>query len=165
MKYWEYSDTDLINFKMYPLLPLKLFSLRKDIEKAYSSGNKDKLNELLHKAKELAFKLAEESNELYRNHEIIDDDFSKFLTAIQNLIEYLNRVYFKDNIIEEEVIKMTKTLFDPVVEERGIEIGIQKGIQKGIDFEKIQVAKYNVPIDVYTLRRRVPLKMDTKKQV
>ena len=91
------------------------------------------MNELLHIAKELAFTLAEESNELYKNHQIIDDDFSKLLTAIQNLTEYLNRVYFKDNIIEEEVISMTKTLYDPVVEERGI--------QKGIDFEKIEVAK------------------------
>lgn len=137
IKYWEYSDKDIIKNKMYPLLPLKLFSLRKEIEKAYSTRNKDKLNNLLFKAKNLAFKLAEESSEIYRKHEIIDDDFSKLLTAIQNLVEYLNRVYFKDNIIEEEVMNMTKTLYDPVVEERGIE----KGIQKGIEIDKINVAK------------------------
>ena len=29
MKYWEFTDEDLINKKMYPLIPLQLFNLRK----------------------------------------------------------------------------------------------------------------------------------------
>ena len=43
------------------------------------------------------------------------------LLAIQNLVEYLNRNYFNDEKIEEEVITMTKTLYDPEVERKGIE--------------------------------------------
>ncbi len=45
------------------------------------------------------------------------------LLAIQNLIEYLNRNFIKDEILENEVNRMTKTLFDPEVEKRGIEKG------------------------------------------
>ncbi|MBW6411565.1 hypothetical protein [Clostridium weizhouense] len=32
MKYWEYTDKELIENKMYPLLPLQLFNLRKELE-------------------------------------------------------------------------------------------------------------------------------------
>ena len=45
------------------------------------------------------------------------------LLAIQNLIEYLNRNFIKDEILENEVNRMTKTLFDPEVEKRGIAEG------------------------------------------
>ncbi len=55
------------------------------------------------------------------------------LLAIQNLIEYLNRNFIKDEILENEVNRMTKTLYDPEVEKRGIEKGIEKGIKKGIE--------------------------------
>jgi len=48
------------------------------------------------------------------------------LLAIQNLIEYLNRNYFKDKNIENEVITMTKTLIDPEVEKRGEKRGEHK---------------------------------------
>lgn len=54
------------------------------------------------------------------------------LLAIQNLIEYLNRNYFNDDKLEEEVITMTKSLYDPEVEKQGIQKGIQKGIKQGI---------------------------------
>ena len=52
------------------------------------------------------------------------------LLAIQNLIEYLNRNYFNDDKLEEEVITMTKSLYDPEVEKQGIQKGIQKGIRE-----------------------------------
>ena len=54
------------------------------------------------------------------------------MLAIQNLIEYLNRNYFNDDKLEEEVITMTKSLYDPEVEKQGIQKGIQKGIKQGI---------------------------------
>ena len=68
--------------------------------------------------------LAAESKELFDSHEILGEDFHKMLLAINNLIEYLNRNYFNDDRLEEEVNTMTKTLYDPEVEKRGIEIGI-----------------------------------------
>jgi len=61
------------------------------------------------------------------------------LLAIQNLIEYLNRNFIKDEILENEVSRMTKTLYDPEVEKRGIEKGIEKGIAEGIEKGKAEL--------------------------
>ena len=57
-------------------------------------------------------------------------DFHSMLLAIQNLIEYLNRNYIDDENLEKEVNIMTKSLYDPEVEKKGIKKGIEKGIEK-----------------------------------
>lgn len=57
-------------------------------------------------------------------------DFHSMLLAIQNLIEYLNRNYIDDENLEKEVNIMTKSLYDPEVEKKGIEKGIEKGTEK-----------------------------------
>lgn len=132
MKYWEYSDKELIEKKMYPLIPLQLFNLRKDLKNAQDKKDIEKIKKLSTIARNLANKLAKESAELFEKDEILGDDFHKMLLAIQNLIEYLNRNYMNDESIEDEVIKVTKTLYDPEVEKRGIAKGIEKGIEKGI---------------------------------
>ncbi len=141
IKYWEYTDKELKEKKMYPLMPLQLFNLRKELEKAHNKNDLKKIKELSKKAKNLAEKLAKESAQLFEEDEILGEDFHKMLLAIQNLIEYLNRNYMKDENIENEVNKMTKTLYDPEIEKRGIEKGIKSAIEKlllsGMDAEKI----------------------------
>ncbi len=89
---------------------------------------------------EIALKIANESKNLFDDNEIVGEDFHKMLLAIQNLIEYLNRNYFNDDRLEEEVSTMTKTLYDPEVEKRGIEKGIEKGMEKGIEKKAIEDA-------------------------
>ncbi|WP_252237169.1 MULTISPECIES: hypothetical protein [unclassified Clostridium] len=100
--------------------------MRKDLEYARRSNNIDKINDLSHEAKEIALKIANESKNLFDDNKMIGEDFHKMLLAIQNLIEYLNRNYFNDDRLEEEVSTMKKTLYDPEVEKRGIEKGIEK---------------------------------------
>lgn len=133
MKYWEYSDEQLREKKMYPLMPLQLFNLRKELENAHKRNDIIKIKELSNVAKILANKLAKESAKLFEENEILGEDFHKMLLAIQNLIEYLNRNYMNDDNIEDEVNKMTKTLYDPEVEKRGIKKGIEKGIEQAIE--------------------------------
>ena len=64
---------------------------------------------------------------VYRALDIKNSNFAKIkcfvviILAIQNLIEYLNRNYIDDENLEEEVSIMTKSLYDPEVEKRGIE--------------------------------------------
>ena len=132
IKYWEFTEEELIKRKMYPLIPLQLFSLRKELEVAQKKNDILKIQQLSVIAKNLATKLANESKELFCENEILGEDFHKMLLAIQNLIEYLNRNYFNDDKLEEEVITMTKSLYDPEVEKQGIQKGIQKGIKQGI---------------------------------
>ncbi|MGM9535173.1 MAG: hypothetical protein ACI3VR_07970 [Intestinibacter sp.] len=123
IKYWQYSDEELIQKQMYPLIPLQLFNLRKKLHFAKQKNDIDKIKELSIVAKNLANKLANESKELFEKHEIFGEDFHKMLLSIQNLIEYLNRNYIEDESLEEEVSIMTKTLYDPEVEKRGYEKG------------------------------------------
>ena len=178
IKYWEYTDEELIRKKMYPLIPLQLFNLRKELEKSQKNNDIKRINELSHTAKKLAMNLAEESKELFDNHEILGEDFHKMLLAINNLIEYLNRNYFNDDRLEEEVNTMTKTLYDPEVEKRGIEIGrqqgiqqgmqqgMQQGIQQGIIKTKIENAKSLLDIlDDETIAIKIGLELDIVKKI
>ena len=113
MKYWEYNDKDLIEKKMYPLIPLQLFNLRKKLNYAKKKNDINKIKELSIVARNLAEKLAIESKELFDQDEILGEDFHSMLLAIQNLIEYLNRNYIDDENLEKEVNIMTKSLYDP----------------------------------------------------
>ena len=131
IKYWEFTNEDLIKRKMYPLIPLQLFNLRKELQKARSKCDIQKMKELSHIAKKLAEKLANESKDLFDKDEILGEDFHKMLLAIDNLISYLNRNYLNEDKLENEVNIMIKTLYDPEVEKRGIEKGIEKGREEG----------------------------------
>ena len=86
----------------------------------------------------------------------------------------LNRNYLNDDILEEEVNTMTKTLYDPEVEKRGIEIGrqegiqegIQLGIQQGISSTKIENAKNLLDIlDDETIAIKIGLDLETVKRL
>ncbi|MBU3216747.1 hypothetical protein KPL54_16665 [Clostridium estertheticum] len=52
------------------------------------------------------------------------------LLAVANLFEYLNTKYGEDVKLNEEVRSMTKTLYDPAVEQKGIEKGREEGMEK-----------------------------------
>ncbi|MGL5677630.1 MAG: hypothetical protein ACRDDX_14570 [Cellulosilyticaceae bacterium] len=144
IKYWEYTDEELREKKMYPLMPLQLFNLRKELEKAHQKQDVEGIKRLSVQAKELATKLAYESKTLFESDELLGEDFHKMLLAIQNLIEYFNRNYFKNDILEEEVSTMTKTLYDPEVERRGIE----KGMEKGEHLKAVEIARNLLKMDM-----------------
>ena len=117
---------------MYPLIPLQLFNLRKKLHSAKKKNDINIIKELSIVARNLAEKLANESKELFDQDEILGEDFHSMLLAIQNLIEYLNRNYIDDENLENEVNIMTKSLYDPEVEKKGIEKGIEQGIKQGM---------------------------------
>ena len=114
-------------------------------------------------ARNLAETLAIESKELFDKDEILGEDFHSMLLAIQNLIEYLNRNYIDDENLEKEVNIMTKSLYDPEVEKKGIEKGIEKNqaeivlnmLGEGLDeatisrFTKIDIEKVREIIKKY----------------
>ena len=129
LKCWEYDDKRIIEEKMYPLLPLQVFKLRYKMEsiKRNKNNNVKQLDKEILEAKEVAEIVAREGRELYDNNEIYGEDLHKILLAIGNLFEYLNKKYGDDEKLSEEVSLMTKTLYDPVIEQKGIEKGIEKG--------------------------------------
>lgn len=121
VKCWEYDDKRIIDERMYPLLPLQIFKLRHEMEsikRSSSTLNKQKLHEAILNAKETAQTVANESKMLYDEEKIDGEDLHKILLAVSNLFEYLNNKYGDDEKLNEEVLKMTKTLYDPEVEKR-----------------------------------------------
>ena len=105
MKYWEYTDNDLLKNKMYPLLPLQIFKLRYQMEqiKRNKIENKEqKQQEIIIKAKETAEIIAKEAEQLYNNKEINGEDYHKILLAIASIIEYVNTNYGDNQSLEEE---------------------------------------------------------------
>ncbi len=122
VRYWEYGYEELVEEKLYILLPLQIFKFRKELEKVYKSDKKDtkeRLTKILEEAKEMAYTLSKQSKSLYEDKELFDEDLHKIFLSIQNLIVYLNRKYGDDDKIEKDVNRMTKSLYDPLVKEKG----------------------------------------------
>ena len=122
MKYWEYSDIDIMQNKMYPLLPLQVFKLRYKMEqiKRKHGVESSELRETIMEAKKLSEIISREGSQLFNSDEIDGEDFHKILLAVSNIFEQLNTKYLNDEKLNEEVLNMTKTLYDPAVEQRGI---------------------------------------------
>jgi len=120
MKYWEYSDQDLLDRKLYMLLPLQLFKLRHELEKvkrklSRDGNNIEELKKLILKVQKVANIVSCEGKDLFDKGKINGDDLHSILLAIDNLFKYLNRNYVDDESIEVEVEKMTRSLYDPIV--------------------------------------------------
>ena len=141
--------------KMYPLLPLQLFNLRKKLNTAKKKNDINTIKELSVVAKNLATKLANESKELFEQDEILGEDFHSMLLAIQNLIEYLNKNYIEDENLEEEVNIMTKSLYDPEVEKKGIEKG----------YEEIVLNMFGQGLDESTISKFTKLDIEKVKEI
>ena len=159
MKYWEYSNEELLEQKLYPLLPLQLFSLRKELKKLEKKNDVCRIQEISKEARALAFSIANESARLLEQEEIFGEDLHKMLLGVRNLVEYLNTTYLKDNNLEKEVEVMTKTLYDPEVEKRGIEKGMEKG--------KIETAKNMIKegLDVVLIAKCTGLDIELIKKL
>lgn len=92
-KYWKYTQEELVEKKLYPLLPLQVFSLRYGMEKLRKKGgNKLLLKIIIDQAKDLVGRIGNEARKLYDSRTITADDLHKILLANKNLFDYLNEI-------------------------------------------------------------------------
>ncbi|MDV3428019.1 MAG: DUF4351 domain-containing protein, partial [Bacillota bacterium] len=63
-------------------------------------------------------------------------------------------IYGKFGNIEEEIVNMVKSFYDPKVEEKGIEKGIEKGMEKGKKIGMEQGAKKSNELLIKLLVKR-----------
>ncbi|MGL4849194.1 MAG: hypothetical protein ACRC28_09755 [Clostridium sp.] len=115
MKYWKYNDKDLLEKKMYSLLPLQIFLFRKELSKNFKNGKLKDKEKFLVKIKELTETLVKEATELFKGGEIVGEDYDRILVMIEYLISYLNKKYIYDKDIEEEIRVLNKTYLDSEV--------------------------------------------------
>ncbi|MGL5676988.1 MAG: hypothetical protein ACRDDX_11280 [Cellulosilyticaceae bacterium] len=141
IRFWEYTLPTLREKKMYNLLPLVIFRHRKVLERV--ANNTPKLLEEKESIREDISRLSEEIKRMTVEHELEkDEDIHKIALAIANLTEYLNSKYIKDEDFDKEVIRVTKTLYDPLVEQRGREEGREEGEKrKAIEIAEKAIAK------------------------
>ena len=147
MKYWEYGKEEILKQKLYPLLPLQVFKLCYQLEKIKNRKNhvEQELRELIEEAQQIVEEMANEAAILFKVEEIDGGDLHKILLANEELFRYLNSRYVNDETLNEEVLSMTRTLYDPVVAEKakleGILEGEVKGKQEGILEGKLEAAR------------------------
>lgn len=143
MKYWEYGKEEIIEQKLYPLLPLQVFKLRYKMEKikCRKTHTEQELRELIKKARKIVEDISVEAVRLFQADEIDGEDLHKILLANTELFRYLNSRYVKDEKLNKEVLSMAKTLYDPVVEERGKIKGKLEGRLEGKWEGKLEIAR------------------------
>lgn len=133
MKYWEYGKAEILEQKLYPLLPLQVFKLRYQMEKIKrrKTHTQQELRELIEKAQQIVEEMANEAARMFKAKEIDGGDLHKILLANEELFKYLNSRYVNDEKLNEEVLSMTRTLYDPIVAEKAKLEGILEGEAKG----------------------------------
>ena len=133
MKYWKYSKEEILEQKLYPLLPLQVFKLRNQMEKIKNrkTHTEQELRELIEEAQQIVEEMANEAARLFKAEEIEGGDLHKILLANEELFRYLNSRYVNDEMLNEEVLSMTRTLYDPVVAEKAKLDGILEGKLEG----------------------------------
>ena len=108
IKYWEYTKEDLLEQKLYPLLPLQVFTLRYQMEKIKNrrTHTEEALRERIQEAKRTVENISQEAVRLFHIKEIDGDDLHKILLANEELFRYLNGRYVKDEQLNEEVLSI-----------------------------------------------------------
>ncbi|MFZ3130674.1 MAG: hypothetical protein WA125_06110 [Desulfosporosinus sp.] len=120
MKYWEYGQEEILEQKLYPLLPLQVFKLRYQMEKIKNrkTHTEQELRELIQKAQQIAENISNGAARLFQTEEIDGEDLHKILLANEELFRYLNSRYVNDEKLNEEVLSMTRILYNPIEVEK-----------------------------------------------
>jgi hypothetical protein len=133
IKYWKYDRTTLVKENLIPLLPLQLFKLRelaREVEKSGESGK------ILEAVKEELKALYNEVVKLYNKKLIMGEDYEILLSAMEELLDYLNKNFIKEENLESEVRQMfdwaTPAQIDEA-REKGLEEGLEQGLEKGLE--------------------------------
>lgn len=145
-KYWLYDTRQLYAKKMYLLLPLQVFKIRKYL-KTKREMDQEAYQNLIKTAEEvvrtITLTLAEEK--------ITPEDAGEMQAIMLNIMEYLYGKYGNYSKIDQEVRSMIKTFYDPGFVEKGRKEGIQLGRQEGSSLILLKLIKKRfgaVPPDI-----------------
>jgi hypothetical protein len=135
LKYWKHDLDNLYKNNMYLLFPLKVFGVRKNINKV-KGMNEDNprfgvlIKEIRDDILKVTTEILEHINLIYNEKKIDASEYNEFGVVISNLTMYLFQEIHRLESIEEEVNTLVKTFYDPEVEKRGEAKGEERGILK-----------------------------------
>lgn len=132
MKYWEYTQEDLIDKKMYALLPFQVFNMRKSIESISNSNRTHQekaqlINIEFKKLIKVIESVGKSSTELYEKEEINASDFERILLVLKNMSDYIYKKYGEYRQMEKEVEAMLTSLYNPTIAKENRKIGKEIG--------------------------------------
>lgn len=124
VKYWKFTAQDLKDKRMYALLPLQVFKSRKRIQTIYNGSMPETrkgqlINEEFEKLIGTISVTMNILEELHESKEIYVSDLEKILRVIKNITEYLYNKYGEYKKVDEEVMEMVTTLYNPIIKEEG----------------------------------------------
>jgi hypothetical protein len=126
LKYWNYDLSKLYEENMYLLYPLQIFNLRRELERLKGRINKETERKNIYEQMKLTIvETVKAIDKAYKDAKIDIKTYDEMTTVLLNLNSYLINVYRVEGDVEEEMLKVVKSLYDPKVEERGIEKGIK----------------------------------------
>lgn len=161
LRYWTLTPRDLQERQLSALLPLQVFSSRKNMRLIAASRRSDDEKRRLfarefERLKATIKMTLDVIRELRLQRQLRLGDMDKILQVLDSIVNYLYRNY-SDNQQTEEVSRMIKTFIDPEVlkkgRKEGLEEGMQKGMQKGMQEGKIAVARnlLKLGVDIGTI--------------
>ena len=111
MKYYDWTDKMLIDKKLYNLLPLQLFLLKAEFERASKVNDRKAKGAAILQGKDCINKIMDTLIHLQEEQEIDGNDYNKIITGLSEIGKHLDRKYKLDNKLFGG-IEVIKLLFD-----------------------------------------------------
>jgi hypothetical protein len=125
IKYWELTTDDLIERKLYPLLPMQIFLLRGELKKFAKEKASEAKRQIIQQIKDLTEKIIIDAHNLVLENKINKDDDDKIVAALDKLIKYLNKQYNFDENLDQEVDIVIKSVYITLKEETKSELATE----------------------------------------
>ena len=150
MKFWEYNEQDLIDKKLYNLLPLQSFRLRSDFDNIWKNDDEGVKREISEKIAEASEKIIGILKQQYIEEQFSLQDLDKLSTAHYHLTRHLENRYGCNTNVSKGIETMIKTFLNKNLEERERRAE-ERGEKRGKNEAKIETAMKmlldNKPID------------------
>ncbi|MFC5404516.1 Rpn family recombination-promoting nuclease/putative transposase [Cohnella soli] len=165
LRYWTLTARDLQERKLFALLPLQVFSSRKNMRLIAASQRSDNEKRRLfagefERLKATIRETLDVIQELHGQQQIWLGDMDKILRVLDNIVSYLYRNY-GDPQQNEEASRMIKTFIDPEIlkkgrkegREEGLKEGLKEGRREGLQEGKLAVARnlLKLGVDIGTI--------------
>jgi hypothetical protein len=142
LKYWKLDEKQLIEKKLYILLPLQVFLLRAKLESATKANDEQERQKTITDAVKITEKIRDIVTELYEENLFDINDYDKLMLGLAEVFRHINDRYAVNPRLNMEVDEMVKTLMDK---------NLLKKLENAEKQTKIEMAKKmilkNKPID------------------
>lgn len=118
LRYWTYTGEELAGKRLYALIPLQVFRVRKRLQQIARSGltTAEKRQRMLaefDELKEIITRTLEHLEMLYNHDELDTGDFERLLRVLQSITDYLYHHYdVYQTQVDKEVRQMLEPWFD-----------------------------------------------------